>query len=57
MTWPGLVLKNLLRRKVRTVLTVAGVAIGVEVHGPGGPPPEVPSAWWRRTSSAERGRS
>jgi putative ABC transport system permease protein len=29
MTWPGLVLKNLMRRKVRTVLTVAGVAIGV----------------------------
>ena len=29
MTWPGLVLKNLLRRKVRTALTVAGVAIGV----------------------------
>jgi putative ABC transport system permease protein len=29
VTWPGLVLKNLLRRKVRTALTVAGVAIGV----------------------------
>ncbi len=29
MTWAGLVLKNLLRRKVRTGLTVAGVAIGV----------------------------
>ncbi len=29
MTWAGLVLKNLLRRKVRTALTVAGVAIGV----------------------------
>ncbi len=29
MTWAGLVLKNLLRRKVRTTLTVAGVAIGV----------------------------
>ena len=29
MTWAGLVLKNLLRRKVRTSLTVAGVAIGV----------------------------
>jgi putative ABC transport system permease protein len=29
VTWPGLVLKNLLRRKVRTGLTVAGVAIGV----------------------------
>jgi putative ABC transport system permease protein len=29
MTWGGLVLKNLLRRKVRTALTVAGVAIGV----------------------------
>ncbi|HKP17817.1 MAG TPA: ABC transporter permease [Gaiellaceae bacterium] len=29
MTWPGLVLKNLLRRKVRTALTVGGVAIGV----------------------------
>ncbi len=29
MTWGGLVLKNLLRRKVRTGLTVAGVAIGV----------------------------
>jgi putative ABC transport system permease protein len=29
MTWPGLVLKNLLRRKARTALTVAGVAIGV----------------------------
>jgi putative ABC transport system permease protein len=29
VTWAGLVLKNLLRRKVRTSLTVAGVAIGV----------------------------
>lgn len=29
MTWAGLVTKNLLRRKVRTALTVAGVAIGV----------------------------
>src|SRR5581483_660059 len=29
VTWPGLVLKNLLRRKARTALTVAGVAIGV----------------------------
>ncbi len=29
MTWAGLVLKNLLRRKMRTLLTVAGVAIGV----------------------------
>ena len=29
MTWGGLVLKNLLRRKARTALTVAGVAIGV----------------------------
>jgi putative ABC transport system permease protein len=29
MTWLGLILKNLLRRKVRTALTVAGVAIGV----------------------------
>jgi putative ABC transport system permease protein len=29
VTWVGLVLKNLLRRKVRTSLTVAGVAIGV----------------------------
>jgi len=29
VTWPGLVLRNLLRRKVRTALTVAGVAIGV----------------------------
>ncbi len=29
MTWAGLVLKNLLRRKARTALTVAGVAIGV----------------------------
>jgi putative ABC transport system permease protein len=29
VTWTGLVLKNLLRRKVRTVLTVSGVAIGV----------------------------
>jgi putative ABC transport system permease protein len=29
VTWAGLVLKNLLRRKVRTGLTVAGVAIGV----------------------------
>lgn len=29
MTWAGLVLKNLLRRKVRTALTVAGVAVGV----------------------------
>src|SRR5580765_4152130 len=29
VTWSGLVLKNLLRRKARTALTVAGVAIGV----------------------------
>lgn len=29
MTWIGLVAKNLLRRKVRTALTAAGVAIGV----------------------------
>jgi len=29
VTWAGLVWKNLLRRKVRTGLTVAGVAIGV----------------------------
>ncbi len=29
MTWPGLILRNLLRRKIRTALTVAGVAIGV----------------------------
>jgi putative ABC transport system permease protein len=29
MTWAGLILKNLLRRKVRTALTVSGVAIGV----------------------------
>src|SRR5689334_11894003 len=29
VTWPGLILKNLLRRKVRTALTIAGVAIGV----------------------------
>jgi putative ABC transport system permease protein len=29
VTWTGLVLKNLLRRKARTGLTVAGVAIGV----------------------------
>src|SRR3954452_212935 len=29
VTWAGLVVKNLLRRKVRTALTVAGVAIGV----------------------------
>ena len=29
MTWGGLVLKNLMRRKARTALTVAGVAIGV----------------------------
>jgi putative ABC transport system permease protein len=29
VTWAGLVFKNLLRRKVRTALTVAGVAIGV----------------------------
>jgi putative ABC transport system permease protein len=29
VTWAGLVLKNLLRRKIRTGLTVAGVAIGV----------------------------
>ena len=29
MTWTGLVLRNLLRRKARTALTVAGVAIGV----------------------------
>src|SRR5205809_558675 len=29
VTWGGLVFKNLLRRKARTGLTVAGVAIGV----------------------------
>jgi putative ABC transport system permease protein len=29
VTWGGLVMKNLLRRKARTALTVAGVAIGV----------------------------
>jgi len=29
VTWAGLVTKNLLRRKARTALTVAGVAIGV----------------------------
>jgi putative ABC transport system permease protein len=29
VTWPGLVLRNLLRRPVRTALTAAGVAIGV----------------------------
>src|SRR5262245_52176011 len=29
VTWAGLVAKNLMRRKVRTALTVAGVAIGV----------------------------
>ena len=29
MTWPGLVGKNLLRRPVRTLLTAAGVALGV----------------------------
>src|SRR5581483_2147415 len=29
VTWLGLIVKNLLRRKVRTALTVAGVAIGV----------------------------
>jgi putative ABC transport system permease protein len=29
MTWPGLVWRNLMRRWVRTVLTAAGVAIGV----------------------------
>jgi putative ABC transport system permease protein len=29
MTWPGLVWKNLLRRPVRTLLTAAGVALGV----------------------------
>jgi putative ABC transport system permease protein len=29
MTWPGLVWKNLMRRKGRTALTAAGVAIGV----------------------------
>lgn len=29
MTWPGLVLRNLLRRPVRTALTTAGVALGV----------------------------
>src|SRR6478735_2845043 len=29
VTWSGLVFKNLMRRKVRTGLTVAGVAIGV----------------------------
>jgi ABC-type antimicrobial peptide transport system permease subunit len=29
VTWAGLVLENLLRRKARTGLTIAGVAIGV----------------------------
>lgn len=29
MTWAGLVWKNLMRRRVRTLLTVAGVSIGV----------------------------
>lgn len=29
MTWPGLICKNLLRRKARTALTAAGVSIGV----------------------------
>jgi putative ABC transport system permease protein len=29
VTWPGLVWKNLLRRPVRTLLTAAGVALGV----------------------------
>jgi putative ABC transport system permease protein len=29
MTWSGLILKNLLRRKVRTFLTAIGVALGV----------------------------
>ncbi len=29
MTWPGLIWKNLLRRRGRTALTAAGVAIGV----------------------------
>jgi hypothetical protein len=29
VTWAGLVVKNLLRRKARTALSVAGVAIGV----------------------------
>src|SRR5262245_24765768 len=29
MTWPGLIWKNLLRRRGRTALTSAGVAIGV----------------------------
>src|SRR5947199_8775797 len=29
VTWPGLVWRNLLRRPVRTLLTAAGVALGV----------------------------
>src|SRR5207244_9647891 len=29
VTWPGLVLRNLLRRPVRTALTAAGVSVGV----------------------------
>ena len=29
MTWVGLVARNLLRRRVRTALTAAGVAVGV----------------------------
>jgi putative ABC transport system permease protein len=29
VTWPGLVIRNLLRRRVRTTLTAAGVALGV----------------------------
>jgi putative ABC transport system permease protein len=29
MTWPGLVWRNLMRRSVRTLLTAAGVALGV----------------------------
>src|SRR5207244_7616514 len=29
MTWPGLVWRNLMRRRARTALTSAGVAIGV----------------------------
>ena len=32
VTWPGLVWRNLLRRRVRTGLTSAGVAIGVIAH-------------------------
>jgi putative ABC transport system permease protein len=29
VTWPGLVVRNLMRRRVRTALTAAGVALGV----------------------------